>query len=189
MMLDSIPQHTTATAATKSTPNLYPNIDEEQLQREAKACLANYGTKFEPSIVTATKGLYFYVNGHKVLDWTSGQVSCIQTSVRRCTNTEQMSCLIGHGHPEVVEVIRSHAANLDHVFSGMITPPVISLAKRLTAALPSGLDRAFFLSTGGESNEAAIRLAKTYTGKFEVVGLGGQMPCIQMYCDHSVLIQ
>jgi 4-aminobutyrate aminotransferase-like enzyme len=83
-----------------------------------------------------------------------------------------MSCLIGHGHPEVVEVIRSHAANLDHVFSGIITPPVISLAKRLTAALPAGLDRAFFLSTGGESNEAAIRLAKTYTGKFEVVGLG-----------------
>src|SRR5271156_6121125 len=84
-----------------------------------------------------------------------------------------MSYLIGHGHPEVVEVIQSHAANLDHVFSGIVTPPVISLAKRLTAALPAGLDRAFFLSTGGESNEAAIRLAKTYTGKFEVVGLGG----------------
>ena len=88
------------------------------------------------------------------------------------TDTKQMSCLIGHGHPEVVEVIQSHAANLDHVFSGIVTPPVISLAKRLTAALPAGLDRAFFLSTGGESNEAAIRLAKTYTGKFEVVGLG-----------------
>ena len=85
-----------------------------------------------------------------------------------------MSCLIGHGHPEVVEVIRSHAAALDHVFSGMVTPPVISLAKRLTEALPAGLDRAFFLSTGGESNEAAIRLAKTYTGKFEVIGLGEQ---------------
>jgi 4-aminobutyrate aminotransferase-like enzyme len=33
------------------------------------------------------------------------------------------------------------------------------------------LDKAFFLSTGGESNEAAIRLAKFYTGKFEIVGL------------------
>lgn len=75
----------------------------------------------------------------------------------------------------------------------MISPSVISLAKRLTSALPVGLDRAFFLSTGGESNEAAIRwtmtnfflilvfaadrgrssrLAKTYTGKYEVVGLG-----------------
>ena len=37
--------------------------------------------------------------------------------------------------------------------------------------LPSGLDKAVFLSTGGESNEAAIRLAKCVTGKWEVVGL------------------
>ena len=82
-----------------------------------------------------------------------------------------MSCLIGHGHPEVVDTITHHARNLDHVFSGMLTPPAISLAKRLTGLLPEGLDKAFFLSTGGESNEAAIRLAKFYTGKFEIVGL------------------
>lgn len=53
----------------------------------------------------------------------------------------------------------------------MLSPPVISLAKRLTSLTPPGLDKAFFLSTGGESNEAAIRLAKFYTGKFEIVGL------------------
>jgi hypothetical protein len=88
-MLDALAQHTTATATNKSTPNLYPNMDEQQLQREAKACLANYGTKFEPSIVTATKGLYFYANGHKVLDWTSGQVSCSPMSVRPRTNTNR----------------------------------------------------------------------------------------------------
>jgi 4-aminobutyrate aminotransferase-like enzyme len=82
-----------------------------------------------------------------------------------------MSTLIGHGHPEVVEVIKDHAKHLDHLFSGMISPPVISLAKRLTGAAPPGLDKAFFLSTGGESNEAAIRLAKFFTGNFEIVGL------------------
>lgn len=90
-----------------------------------------------------------------MLDWTSGQ----------------MSTLIGHGNPEIVETIHSHAKNLDHLFSGMLSPPVISLAKRLTGLTPIGLDKAFFLSTGGESNEAAIRLAKFYTGKFEIVGL------------------
>lgn len=82
-----------------------------------------------------------------------------------------MSTLIGHGHPEIVSTIHSHAQQLDHLFSGMLSPPVISLAKRLTSLTPPGLDKAFFLSTGGESNEAAIRLAKFYTGKFEVVGL------------------
>ena len=59
-----------------------------------------------------------------------------------------MSTLIGHGHPEVVKVIAEHAQHLDHLFSGMLSPPVINLAKRLTA--PAGLDKAFFLSTGGE---------------------------------------
>lgn len=54
----------------------------------------------------------------------------------------------------------------------MVSLPVIRLAERLTSVLPQGLDRALFLSTGAESNEAAIRLAKTYTGRFEVVGLG-----------------
>jgi 4-aminobutyrate aminotransferase-like enzyme len=79
--------------------------------------------------------------------------------------------LIGHGHPEVVQTINDLAQRLDHLFSGMISPPVIRLAKRLTEAAPAGLDKAFSLSTGGESNEAAIRLAKFFTGKFEIVGL------------------
>lgn len=71
----------------------------------------------------------------------------------------------------MVAVINSHAQHLDHLYSGMISPPVINLAKRLTGVAPTGLDKAFFLNTGGESNEAAIRLAKFYTGKFEIVGL------------------
>lgn len=83
-----------------------------------------------------------------------------------------MSCLIGHGHPEIVETVQAHAAGLDHLYSGMVSPPVIQLAKNLTAVLPDGLDKALFLSTGGESNECAIRLAKSFTGNFEIVGLG-----------------
>ena len=157
MMFDNLAENGTLDTPDKAVPHLYSNVDEKKLQDDAASCLANYGTEFEPAIITGSKGLYVYTaSGHRVLDWTSGQ----------------MSCLISHGHPEIVEVVRSHAANLDHLFSGMLSPPVINLAKRLTSALPPGLDRAFFLSTGGESNEAAIRLAKVYTGKFEVVGLG-----------------
>ncbi|EXJ87669.1 2,2-dialkylglycine decarboxylase (pyruvate) [Capronia coronata CBS 617.96] len=83
-----------------------------------------------------------------------------------------MSCLIGHENPEIVKVISDHARNLDHLFSGMTSPPVVRLAERLISLLPQGLDKAFFLSTGAESNEAAIKMAKVYTGKFEIVGLG-----------------
>jgi 4-aminobutyrate aminotransferase-like enzyme len=82
----------------------------------------------------------------------------------------RMSCLIGHGHLGIAKVITEHAESLDHVFSSTVTPPVMSLAKRLTSLRPPGLDNAFFLSTGGEIREAAIRLAKCDTGKWEIVG-------------------
>lgn len=83
-----------------------------------------------------------------------------------------MSSLLGHCHQEIAEATRTACETLDHLNSCMLSPPVLELAKRLTSYLPAGLDRAMFFSTGTESNEAAIRLAKTVTGNFEVVGLG-----------------
>src|SRR6201992_1660790 len=130
---------------SKSTekPTLYEHANQDDLQKKAKKYLANYGTKFENDIITGSRGLYVYsANGHKILDWTSGQ----------------MSCLIGHGHPEVVEAVRKHAESLDHLYSGMLSPPIIQLANKLTEQLPAGLDRAMFLSTGGEANECAMKL-------------------------------
>lgn len=134
----------------------YRFVDAEQLQRDADEYLLSYGTSYHHEIITSADGIYVETHtGHRMMDFTSGQ----------------MSCLLGHGNPEVVQVIHAHAQHLDHLFSGMLSPPVIALAKRLTSVTPAGLDRAFFLSTGGESNEAAIRLAKFYTGKFEIIGL------------------
>ncbi|KKY22419.1 putative dialkylglycine decarboxylase [Diplodia seriata] len=137
-------------------PNIYANVDADALKVDAEDCILSFGSAFHPDIITHAKDGYIYTSdGHRMLDWTSGQ----------------MSCLVGHGNPDIVETITQHASNLDHLFSGMLSPPVINLAKRLTSLTPPGLDKAFFLSTGGESNEAAIKLAKSYTGKFEIVGL------------------
>jgi 2,2-dialkylglycine decarboxylase (pyruvate) len=52
----------------------------------------------------------------------------------------------------------------------MLSRPVVDLATRLAEITPDGLDRALLLSTGAESNEAAIRMAKLVTGKYEIVG-------------------
>lgn len=150
------------TPNVKGLPQVKPlynlsSDDAKLLGEKSVRFLAHYGTSFHSDIITAARDLYFYTaSGHKILDFTSGQ----------------MSCLLGHGHAEIVKVITDHALHLDHLFSGMLSPPVISLAERLCSALPNGLDKAFFLSTGGESNEAAIKMAKVFTGKFEVVGLG-----------------
>lgn len=139
-------------------PNLYPDVNQKEFLQAADKSLIRYGGEFMRDVFTRAHGAYVYTSdGQKILDFTSGQ----------------MSCLIGHGHPEVVDTITKHAADLAHLFSGMLSPPVIELAARLTKILPTGLDKAMFLSTGAESNEAAIKMAKMYTGKFEIVGLGG----------------
>ena len=108
---------------------------------------------FEPAIIERAKGSYVYdADDRPILDFTSGQ----------------MSALVGHSHPKIVEAVQRQVATVAHLFSGMLTRPVVELAERL-AALAPGLDKVLLLSTGGEANEAAIRMAKLVTGKHEVV--------------------
>jgi 2,2-dialkylglycine decarboxylase (pyruvate) len=123
--------------------------------RDAKNHLVRYGTAFVPSIIERASGSFVYdADDRPILDFTSGQ----------------MSAILGHSHPEIVEVVRASIGKLDHLFSGMLSRPVVELATKLAEILPDGLDRVQLLSTGGEANEAAIRIAKTVTGKYEIVG-------------------
>ncbi|KAG2165341.1 hypothetical protein JADG_005080 [Aureobasidium aubasidani] len=104
--------------------------------------------------IVKAKGTRLYdANGREILDFTSGQ----------------MSSLLGHSHPEIVEVVQHYVAELDHLLSNMLTDPVIDLAERLASFLPEQLCKSFFLNTGSETTEAAIKMAKCYTGKFEIV--------------------
>jgi len=113
-----------------------------------------YGGDFADQRIVRAKGPYIYDGeGREILDFTSGQ----------------MSGILGHGHPEIVAVVQDMAANLDHLHSGFLSDPVIEFADALADMLPNGLDRVLPLSTGGESNEAALRMAKTHTGGFEIV--------------------
>jgi len=122
--------------------------------RSARAHLIRYGGSFEPMIIERAQGSFVYdADGRAILDFTSGQ----------------MSSLLGHGHPEVAAVVAEHAGRLDHLFSGMLSRPVVDLAAKLADITPSGLDRSMLLSTGAEANEAAIKMAKLSTGKFEIV--------------------
>lgn len=115
--------------------------------------LLRFGGHFVPFIAHRAEGAFVYdAAGRRVLDFTSGQ----------------MSAILGHSHPEITATIRDGAGRLVHLFSSMISEPVIALAERLAGLC--GLPRAMLLSTGGEANEAAIRIAKLVTGKWEIVG-------------------
>ena len=109
---------------------------------------------FTPAIIDRAAGSFLFTeDGRRILDFTSGQ----------------MSAILGHSHPEIVATVTRQAMRLDHLFSGMLSRPVVDLARRLAETLPEPLEKALLLTTGAEANEAAIRMAKLVTGKHEIV--------------------
>ena len=128
---------------------------DDQIRMRADRALIRYGGKFSDFVAASAKGSFIYdARGRRVLDFTSGQ----------------MSAILGHSHPAIVETVRRSIATLDHLFSGMLSEPVVDLAEALKAITPPGLDRVLLLSTGAESNEAALKMARLATGGYEVVG-------------------
>lgn len=116
--------------------------------------LVRYGGTFTPEVIDRAEGSFVYTEGgRKILDFTSGQ----------------MSAILGHAHPEIVATVQRQVGRLDHLFSGMLSRPVVDLARRLAESLPAPLQKVLLLTTGAESNEAALRMAKLVTGRHEVV--------------------
>ncbi|MEV4839687.1 aspartate aminotransferase family protein [Nonomuraea sp. NPDC049486] len=121
---------------------------------EADRLLVRYGGTFTPRVIERASGAHvFDRQGRPILDFTSGQ----------------MSAILGHAHPDIVATVSSAVASLGHLYSGMLSAPVVDLAARLTATLPPALGRMLLLTTGAEANEAAIKMAKLATGRYEIV--------------------
>ncbi|HZK37857.1 MAG TPA: aspartate aminotransferase family protein [Clostridia bacterium] len=72
-------------------------------------------------------------------------------------------CNLGHSHPAVVEAIQQQAEKLIHISNLYWIPEQVELAKLLVEN--SFADMAFFCNSGGEANEAAIKLARKYSYK------------------------
>ena len=82
-------------------------------------------------------------------------------------------CALGHCHPAVTEAIRRQAGELVHVSNLYYTEPQIQLAELLTGN--SFGEKIFLANSGAEANEAAIKLARIYSGegRYEVISLAG----------------
>lgn len=129
-------------------------MDTKQFWTDADRHVVRYGAAFVPRVIKRANGSHVYdENGAAILDFTSGQ----------------MSSVLGHSHPDVVSTVSTAVATLDHLYSGMLSEPVVELSTKLAATLPDSLSKVLLLTTGAESNEAAIKMAKLYTGRYEVV--------------------
>lgn len=110
--------------------------------------------------IEKAEGLYLYSpDGKRYADLISG----IGVSV------------VGHRHPKVVAAIKEQLDKHLHVmvYGEYIQSPVNALAELVTSLLPDNLNCCYFVNSGAEANEGALKLAKRYTGRSEIVSCRG----------------
>lgn len=78
---------------------------------------------------------------------------------------------LGHCHPHVVEAVKKQAETYMHlmVYGEVIQSPQVELAGMLHRLLPDPISSSYFVNSGSEANEAAMKLAKRYTGREELI--------------------
>lgn len=106
--------------------------------------------------IERAEGVYLYKpDGTPILDFNSG----ISVSS------------IGHNQPSVVEAVREQAGMYMHtmVYGEHIQTPQVDLARALSDLLPDRLDMVYFVNSGSEAIEGAMKLAKRVTGKPDIV--------------------
>ena len=106
--------------------------------------------------IVRAEGIYMYgPDGKKYIDLISG-VSVSNT---------------GHCHPKVVEAVKNQVDLYMHlmVYGEFIQSPQVKYAERLTSILPPVLNSCYFVNSGSEAVEGALKLAKRYTGRSRII--------------------
>ena len=80
---------------------------------------------------------------------------------------------VGHANPEVVRAVQEQAAQYMHVmvYGEMVERPQVEYARRITELLPGDIDCLYFVNSGAEAVEVALKLAKRYTGRTELISM------------------
>lgn len=102
------------------------------------------------------EGIYLYDrSGKRYIDLVSG-ISVSNT---------------GHRHPAVIRAIEDQLKNYLHlnVYGEFIQSPQVKLAQKLVSLLPENLDSVYFVNSGSEAIEGAMKLAKRFTGRSEMI--------------------
>ncbi|MGZ6006289.1 MAG: aminotransferase class III-fold pyridoxal phosphate-dependent enzyme [Rhizomicrobium sp.] len=122
----------------------------------------NRDFKRNPRIIARAEGMYFYdESGRALLDTCSGLW---------CVNA-------GHGRKPIVEAIRECAGELDFAPTFQFAhPAAFALAERVAALAPDGMDHVFFVNSGSEAADTALKIARAHAlktgqgGRFRLIG-------------------
>ncbi len=119
----------------------------------------NFGTwrfqrSWSPMQIVDAEGCFFTdASGKKYLDFSS-QLMCVN---------------LGHKNKAVIAAIQEQAGTLPYVAPGYATEVRAKLSRLLLDVLPEGLNKFFYTTSGTDANEAAIKIARMYTGKSKIL--------------------
>jgi beta-alanine--pyruvate transaminase len=104
--------------------------------------------KSNPRMISRAEGMYCWTHdGRKLVDAVSG-LWC---------------CNAGHCHPKIVSAIKAQAEELDYSMTFQLGhPKIFEMANKLTDITPEGLDYAFFVNSGSEAVDTALKIALAY---------------------------
>ncbi len=132
-------------------------MNEKEVMDIENRFMANVFSK-KPVVLTKGKGAVVWdINGREYID---------------CSSSYGVA-LLGHCHPKVVAAIQAQAEQLITCHSGYYNDKRAEFIQKLVSITPKGLDKAFLSNSGAESVECAIKLARKYTGKPEIIALMG----------------
>ncbi|MFQ5710377.1 MAG: aspartate aminotransferase family protein [Candidatus Geothermarchaeales archaeon] len=125
-------------------------LNEQWLDRGKRVLIEAQKHRF-PFLTEGSGSRVRDAEGNEYLDFESGQVCAA----------------LGHCHPKLVEAIGEQSGRLIHTGTSFLSVPVVELAERIAEVTPGDLKRSYFVNTGSESNEVAMKLVRRYTGKHE----------------------
>ncbi len=127
-------------------------VSKRQLFLRHVAQTSAHSLQFE---IKRAEGVWFYdTNDRPYLDLVSG----VSVSA------------LGHGHPAIVEAVKQQAGAYMHtmVYGEFIQSPQVAYAAWLTERLPAALDNVFFVNSGSEAIDGALKLARRFTGRTQI---------------------
>ena len=143
------------TIPAKTSANSAPTSEErilEAARRYSFRARMDKGRFEGPVFVRGAGSEVEDINGKRYLDFNSGQ----------------MCAWLGHNQPAITAAVAEACDTLVHAHSSYFNDKEVELAERLAAIMPPPLEKSLFLQSGADANEAAVNIARKYTGGFEV---------------------
>lgn len=107
-----------------------------------------------PKTIVEADGVHFTdAEGKRYLDFSS----------------QLISANVGHGNSGIIQAVQEHIEKLQYINPGFTTPQKAELGQLLAEITPGDLDRSFFSTSGTEANEAAVKIARHYTGGYKLI--------------------